>query len=119
MNTREKMTELLDDMEFAVEEGRRGRVAECRMLLLALLDGEPVACDHEWTIDGAHSNEYCKKCFASKPSASPPSREREALEGFCHRELPDLLAQVSAGLLDPTMAHTLIHRVVSPKSRDK
>lgn len=23
-------------------------------------------CVHEWGIDGAHSNEYCKKCFASR-----------------------------------------------------
>lgn len=22
---------------------------------------------HEWGIDGVHSNEYCKKCFMSKP----------------------------------------------------
>lgn len=23
--------------------------------------------EHEWGIDGVHSNEYCKKCFISKP----------------------------------------------------
>lgn len=22
---------------------------------------------HEWGIDGAHSNEYCKKCFVARP----------------------------------------------------
>lgn len=24
-------------------------------------------CDHVWGTDGMHSNEYCKKCFMSKP----------------------------------------------------
>jgi len=24
-------------------------------------------CEHEWGIDGIHSNEYCKKCFITKP----------------------------------------------------
>lgn len=23
--------------------------------------------DHEWGIDGAHSNEFCKKCFVGRP----------------------------------------------------
>lgn len=23
---------------------------------------------HKWGIDGAHSNEYCKKCFVDKPA---------------------------------------------------
>ena len=27
-------------------------------------------CDHEWGTDGIHSNEYCKKCFMSKPNLS-------------------------------------------------
>lgn len=26
----------------------------------------PTGGAHEWGIDGAHSNEYCKKCFRSK-----------------------------------------------------
>lgn len=28
-----------------------------------------VQCDHVWGIDGAHSNEYCKKCFIDKPKS--------------------------------------------------
>lgn len=24
-------------------------------------------CEHEWGIDGQHSNEFCKKCFVNKP----------------------------------------------------
>jgi hypothetical protein len=24
-------------------------------------------CEHEWGIDGQHSNEFCKKCFVDKP----------------------------------------------------
>lgn len=24
-------------------------------------------CEHEWGIDGMHSNEYCKNCFMTKP----------------------------------------------------
>jgi len=27
---------------------------------------QSVPCDHEWGIDGAHSNTYCKKCFINK-----------------------------------------------------
>ena len=23
--------------------------------------------DHEWGVEGTHQNEYCKKCFVSKP----------------------------------------------------
>ena len=26
-------------------------------------------CDHQWGIDGAHSNEYCKRCFVSRPKS--------------------------------------------------
>ena len=25
-------------------------------------------CDHVWGTDGMHSNEFCKKCFMSKPN---------------------------------------------------
>jgi len=25
-------------------------------------------CEHEFGTDGIHSNEYCKKCFISKPN---------------------------------------------------
>ena len=31
------------------------------------IDGQ----DHVWGIDGAHSNEYCKKCYMSKPEGIP------------------------------------------------
>jgi hypothetical protein len=24
-------------------------------------------CEHEWGTDGQHSNEFCKKCFITKP----------------------------------------------------
>jgi len=34
------------------------------------------------------------------------------LQDFWHNELPDILAQVSAGLLDASMAHALIHKSV-------
>ena len=27
----------------------------------------PKGGKHEWGIDGMHSNEYCKKCFISRP----------------------------------------------------
>lgn len=26
-------------------------------------------CNHQWKIDGQHSNQYCGLCFESKPSA--------------------------------------------------
>ena len=32
-------------------------------------------CDHEWGIDGMHSNEFCKKCFISKPDSEPKPAE--------------------------------------------
>jgi hypothetical protein len=28
----------------------------------------PKGGNHEWGIDGAHNNEYCKKCFCNSPS---------------------------------------------------
>ena len=31
------------------------------------LGGCPKGGRHKWGIDGAHSNEYCKKCFVDKP----------------------------------------------------
>ena len=34
------------------------------------------------------------------------------LQDFWHNELPDILAQVSAGLLDASMAHALIHKAI-------
>ena len=42
---------------------------------------------------------------------NPPSRKRD-LQDFWHNELPDILAQVSAGLLDASMAHALIHKAI-------
>jgi hypothetical protein len=30
-------------------------------------------CEHEWKIDGAHSNEYCGKCYIPKPSGGTPA----------------------------------------------
>lgn len=27
-------------------------------------------CDHVWGTDGQHSNEFCKKCFVTKPNVS-------------------------------------------------
>lgn len=30
------------------------------------LEGEE--CAHEWGIDGAHGNQYCKKCFVPRPA---------------------------------------------------
>lgn len=32
-------------------------------------------CEHVWGIDGAHSNEYCKRCFISRKD----SEQREAV----------------------------------------
>lgn len=29
-----------------------------------------LGCEHQWGIDGAHSNQYCKKCFVTKPTGS-------------------------------------------------
>lgn len=43
---------------------------------IAFYDGEirvrkngecPKGGEHEWGIDGMHSNEYCKKCFIDRP----------------------------------------------------
>ena len=35
---------------------------------------DPKPCDpHEWGIDGAHSNVYCKKCFVSKEAVDSAS----------------------------------------------
>lgn len=36
---------------------------------------------HEWGIDGAHSNEYCKKCFVSRDTAGSGGR-RGMIVGF-------------------------------------
>lgn len=41
-------------------------------------DADPSLCEHVWGTDGAHSNEYCKKCFVSRPDADPPLTEAEA-----------------------------------------
>ena len=35
-------------------------------ICLKEIDECPKGGDHLWGIDGAHSNEYCKKCFMSK-----------------------------------------------------
>jgi hypothetical protein len=34
---------------------------------------EKAICEHEWKIDGAHSNEYCGKCYIPKPSGEVPA----------------------------------------------
>ena len=34
-------------------------------------------CEHEWGIDGIHSNEYCKKCFITKPDDAMSKKEFE------------------------------------------
>ena len=45
-----------------------GKVGCIKNLDEALPTGKPdTECKHEWGIDGVHSNEYCKKCFISKP----------------------------------------------------
>jgi hypothetical protein len=33
-----------------------------------LAESGHLKCEHEWGIDGLHTNEYCKKCFKDKPS---------------------------------------------------
>lgn len=37
------------------------------------------ACQHEWKIDGAHSNEYCGKCYVDKPKPTEsPAKPTES-----------------------------------------
>lgn len=33
--------------------------------------------EHQWGIDGQHSNEYCKLCFIPKPHGLPPEEDEE------------------------------------------
>jgi hypothetical protein len=39
-------------------------------------------CKHEWGTDGQHSNEFCKKCFVSKPELTvmPPLYGRHGIK---------------------------------------
>lgn len=56
----------VDCEHLATWMGERGEYAGT--LLEALGESEcPKGGAHEWGIDGAHSNEYCKKCFRDKP----------------------------------------------------
>jgi hypothetical protein len=49
-------------IEASVVKQLESENAALRSRLAAL---EP--CVHEWGIDGAHANEYCKKCFIDRP----------------------------------------------------
>lgn len=39
-------------------------LAQLRVEIGKVLEGK---CSHEWGTDGQHSNEFCKKCFVSRP----------------------------------------------------
>lgn len=41
-----------------------------------------IICDHQWGIDGQHSNEYCKKCFINKVEGCV-NRETDAYAAGC------------------------------------
>jgi len=82
--------------------------------LLALREPEErVAC----VVDGAGTVEWYERDLPMGTILylNPPSQERD-LETFWHEDLPDILAQVSAGLLDPFMAHALIHKAIEVTS---
>jgi len=42
-------------------------------------------CDHEWGFDGAHQNEYCKKCFVDKPKY-PEFVDRKEMLNFLRKK---------------------------------
>lgn len=45
-----------------------GPLSEEGKALNALREPCPKGGKHEWGIDGAHSNEFCKKCFKASPT---------------------------------------------------
>ena len=108
-----------DGHESMAEYHRGGKEAfdRCAADLLSLIDqrGEPVA---EVVV---HVNESVTGVALVSGVVMPgtylvylhppASRERD-LDDFLHNELPDILAQVSAGLLDASMAHALIHKAI-------
>jgi hypothetical protein len=58
-----------------------GRRRDSINLLIAVSNTDKEqSCRHKWGTDGAHSNEFCKKCFASKPLDEQTSDE----ESSCH-----------------------------------
>lgn len=52
---------------------RRGELAEAVYALKEALGPDGEFCskggEHVWGTDGQHSNEFCKRCFVSKPAA--------------------------------------------------
>ena len=60
-----------NDAEFMIEEEDEQIIREVEKLgrdeKIIKEITEITECDHEWGIDGQHSNEYCKKCYINKP----------------------------------------------------
>ena len=102
-------------------------------LVIQTLEGDMTVSLGDWIIKGVCGEFYPCKPDVFEATYEPVLMERRApypgeidahyralhleamardLQDFWYNELPDILAQVSAGLLDVSMAHALIHKAI-------
>jgi len=56
-----------NNFSYAATDGEKLALHQCLRIAEKCRAQAKEGCRHEWGIDGMHSNEFCKKCFVSKP----------------------------------------------------